>query len=136
MVMRCTNAKQADYKYYGGRGITVCERWRESFGFFLADMGERPSSLHSIDRIDNTRGYEPGNCRWATKEQQMQNTRSTRLITFAGETMGLTAWARKLGLSKESFRFRLLNWPLNEAITRPAKTNRRKCQRAMNGEES
>jgi hypothetical protein len=72
---RCRNPRHRRYKDYGGRGITVCERWDNSFENFLADMGRRPSRYHSIDRKDNDRGYSPGNCRWATREQQRNNQR-------------------------------------------------------------
>lgn len=117
MISRCINKNRPDYHCYGGRGITVCDRWRNSFSAFLEDMGERPDG-HSLDRIDNSKGYEPGNCRWATRDQQMQNTRATRLISFQNETMGLTAWARRLGLNKESLRSRLLRgWPIEKALT-------------------
>jgi hypothetical protein len=78
MITRCYNPNVAKFKYYGGRGITVCDRWRESLGFvrFLADMGERPSFAHSIDRFPNIDGnYEPTNCRWATRSQQSKNRR-------------------------------------------------------------
>lgn len=121
MISRCTNPNRPDYKFYGARGVMVCERWRLSFASFLADMGECPAGK-SIDRYpDNDGGYESGNCRWASKGEQMQNTRSTRLITFGGETMGLNAWAKKLGMNKESLRIRLNSWPLHEAMTRPKK---------------
>lgn len=118
MVARCTNPNRPDFKFYGGRGIAVCDRWRSSFSDFLADMGEKPAGT-SLDRIDNERGYEPGNCRWATKDQQMQNTRATRQITYLGRTMGLNAWAKELGCNKESLRIRLAKWPLEKAMSHP-----------------
>lgn len=128
LIQRCTNKNRPDYRYYGGRGITVCAEWRNSFTAFLKYMGERPSPSHTIDRVDNSRGYEP-DCRWATRAEQMQNTRGTRLITFNGETMGINAWAKRLGCNKESLRTRINNWPLEQAMTRPFKPDHRRERR-------
>lgn len=115
MVQRCTNEKMSGYARYGGRGITVCERWKNSFEAFFADMGPRPEGM-TLDRINNSLGYEPGNCRWATRAEQMKNTRTTHLITFAGKTEPLSVWAKELGLKNASLRKRLKKWPLEIAM--------------------
>lgn len=82
MIQRCTNPKHPSFREYGGAGIAVCRRWRESFAAFLADMGRRPSARHSIDRYpDNSGGYEPGNCRWATQSEQNFNRRPRRRLS-------------------------------------------------------
>lgn len=90
---RCNNPSAADWANYGGRGIVVCERW-DSFETFLADMGPRPSRSHSIERNDNERGYEPGNCRWATAAEQGRNTRSTKLEPHEPDQI---CWLRSCG---------------------------------------
>jgi hypothetical protein len=79
MILRCEAKGNDSYRHYGGRGISICERWRDSFEAFLADMGERPSAKHSIDRIDNAKGYEPENCRWATVKEQNRHRSTTKL---------------------------------------------------------
>lgn len=97
---RCFKTDGSDYRCYGARGITVCERWMNSFETFLEDMGRRPSSKHSIDRIDNNGNYEPSNCRWATRQQQNTNTRRNRFVLFDGSRIHITAAAKKLGVHR------------------------------------
>lgn len=80
MIQRCTNPNAKNYKWYGARGISVCERWLNSFEAFAADMGERPDGL-SIDRIDNDGNYEPGNVKWSTQSEQVRNSRSRKRRT-------------------------------------------------------
>lgn len=92
MRTRTTNLNCTDFKYYGGRGIKVCDRWLNSFETFLEDMGECPTG-HSLDRIDNSRGYEPGNCRWADAKLQGRNRRSSRILTINGVSCCLSEWA-------------------------------------------
>jgi len=117
---RCYNPKARNYRHYGGRGITVCERWRTSFAAFLADMGRKPSIKHTLDRYpDNNGNYEPGNCRWATPLQQCQNMRTTRLIAFNGESLSVAAWARRLGLDHSTLQERLAKYPVEIALGTP-----------------
>lgn len=84
MKNRCTNKNCDKYEYYGGRGIQVCARWQKSFVAFLEDVGERPSLQHSLDRIDNDGNYEPGNVRWATRFEQMNNQRELQKDNKSG----------------------------------------------------
>ena len=119
MINRCENHKVKSYKDYGARGITVCERWHK-FADFFADMGEPPTSQHSIDRLDNNQGYYKENCRWATKQEQANNTRRSRIIEFNGHKKTLSQWAKSLNINTESMRLRLSRWPLDRALTTPA----------------
>jgi len=105
---RCCLPRHPQYPDYGGRGIHVCDDWRDSFVAFLSHVGNRPSDSHSIDRIDNERGYEPGNVRWATMIQQAQNTRTVRRFDFFGESLTLTEAATKFGINRERLRGRIL----------------------------
>jgi hypothetical protein len=98
MRQRCYNRRCRNYKNYGGRGITVCPRWRRSFEAFFADMGRKPSAHHSIERKNNARGYTPSNCRWATRLEQARNRRSTHYLTIGGERQCITYWMEQLGV--------------------------------------
>jgi hypothetical protein len=108
MKNRCENPNNNGYRRYGGRGITVCDRWREGgFWVFNADMGDRPSARHSIDRIDNNKGYGPDNCRWATAKQQGRNRSTNRLVTHDGVTLPVSEWAERLGINYRTLLGRL-----------------------------
>lgn len=101
MIQRCERPKNPVYKYYGGRGITICPEWHR-FDNFLADMGCAPVG-RSLDRIDNNGPYCKANCRWATCREQSANTRRNRYITFNGETRCLAEWARVLKVNVNTF---------------------------------
>lgn len=113
---RCLNISDKVYYRYGGRGITICDRWL-SFENFYLDMGEKPSSKHSLDRIDNNGNYEPSNCRWATPTEQSRNRRSNRLLEFNGKKQCLSAWADELGISNKTIdtRYRR-NYPIHKIL--------------------
>jgi len=120
MKSRCSNSRNDSYADYGGRGISVCERWVVSFEAFLQDMGSRPSLKHSIDRIDNEGNYEPGNCRWATKREQANNCRSNRTIYIDGERLTVAQWARKMGVRPCVITNRLRRgWDEKQAVLTP-----------------
>lgn len=106
MKSRCYNAANPDYPNWGGRGIRVCDRWRDSFEAFLADMGPRPTGA-TIERRDNDSDYEPGNCVWASRQAQARNTRRNRRLTIAGTTRTLAEWCQLAGLSEATVRKRL-----------------------------
>lgn len=123
MLTRCRNQNFPGFYKHGGRGITVCDRWLH-FENFLEAMGIRPQGT-TLDRIDNSGNYEPGNCRWATIEQQNTNTRNTHFITFRGETLSISQWGRRLGISRGVISYRLLSgWSEEDALTRPVAANR------------
>jgi hypothetical protein len=109
MLARCNNPNSKSYKYYGGKGITVCKRW-QNYEVFLSDMGERPSAAHSLDRVDNSKGYSPSNCRWATRSEQQKNKTTTRRYSNGVFTGTLVECARYLGISKELAHIRWKTW--------------------------
>lgn len=120
---RCYNPNADCYSDYGGRGVRMLEEWRESFAAFYAYVGDRPSPLHTIERMNNDGNYEPGNVKWATRSEQNENTRQTRLITFNGITLSLGKWARRAGLQRKTLASRLdrFGWPVERALTTPAR---------------
>lgn len=108
---RCHNPKSGGFKGYGGRGIFVCDSWRDTdpynFFNFLRDIPTRPSKGHSLDRVDNDRGYSPDNVRWATQKEQCNNTRKNVYLDYEGETRNLTQWAEHLGILVNTLQYRL-----------------------------
>lgn len=123
---RCSNPNGAEYHRYGGRGIFVCERWKQSFGDFIQDMGLRPSPEYSIDRIDNDGPYSPDNCRWATRTEQQNNRSTTVRLAFNGETHSTNEWSRLIGISISCIRYRLrAGWSIERTLTEPAKQQKK-----------
>lgn len=127
MLARCLNSKDKNYADYGGRGISICQRWRESFENFFADMGQRPAGT-TLGRIKNDGNYEPGNCRWETGSQQARNKRNSRLLTAFGETKGMPFWLEdprcKVGHKVLDARLRA-GWKTEAAISTPKLNVRR-----------
>lgn len=120
MRQRCLNRNHHAYNNYGGRGITLCERWNK-FENFLADMGERPEGDMTLERIDSNGNYCPENCRWAPRSDQPKNTRTNLKITFRGETKHLAEWARTLNMNPSTLRDRIQKngWSVERALTTP-----------------
>lgn len=115
MKNRCLNKAGINYNNYGGRGITVCDEWRNSFVNFYKDMGERPSNKYSLDRIDNNGNYCKQNCRWATKIQQANNTRFNRKINYNGKEISLKDFGKKVNLKRKALSWRIHNgWTIEE----------------------
>lgn len=117
MRRRCYTVSDSAYNRYGGRGIKICDAWLESVRQFYADMGDRPTPKHTIERIDNNGNYEPGNCVWATRAEQTENQRSTKLLTFQGESLSISKWARRLGISRRTLSRRIASgWTVEQAL--------------------
>lgn len=121
IIQRCYNSNRGHYCRYGGRGVTVCDRWRSSFEDFLKDMGGRPSTDCSIDRIDNSKGYSPENCRWATLAEQNRNKRNNRNLSFCGKTQCLQSWEEETGVPGGTITRRIdyLGWTVEKALSTP-----------------
>jgi hypothetical protein len=125
MKARCYNTKGRLYKHWGGRGISVCPQWKEDFEQFHKDMGPKPTPKHSLDRIDVNGNYEPGNCRWATREEQDNNTTRSNKLIYNGETKTITEWAKAAGMSNMGLYNRIQSgWSIERALTKPSQKKR------------
>ena len=119
MMKRCLNPKHPRFPDYGGRGITVCERWR-TFPNFLKDMGMKPTTRHQIERRDNDGQYCKANCCWALPKEQAQNTRVNRRLTHDGITLTITQWAERIGIRHTTLSLRLdRGWSVSKTLTAP-----------------
>jgi hypothetical protein len=122
MKERCCNPSNKHYKDYGARGIAICDRWQTSFEAFLEDMGPKPTGKYTIERVDNSKGYSPENCIWATDKTQARNTRNNRCFTLNGETQCLSAWAEDYGIEYPILWSRIKRgWPIEKALTTPVR---------------
>lgn len=115
---RCHNKNHPRFLEWGGRGIVVCEKWRDNFLEFYKDMGKKPTPKHSIDRINNDDGYNPHNCRWASPEEQASNRKGfVREIKYNGITKNLSEWARHFNINREMLKWRVdAGWDLPRAF--------------------
>ncbi len=120
MTYRCSNPNHKYYSRYGGRGITVCDRWK-SFENFLLDMGERPDGK-TLDRIDGKKGYCPENCKWSTPKEQQRNRENNSLVTYKGKTFCVSEWAERIGMKCSTLRERFnRGWSIKDALIKPVK---------------
>ncbi len=125
MMQRCNDSNADNFKHYGGKGISVCERWRD-FAAFRADMGECKND-ETLDRINNAKGYEQGNCRWATMAEQNRNRSHCVELSYQGRTMILRDWATEIGISPNALAQRLyLGWSVERALVTPLKKRTKK----------
>ena len=124
MIRRCYDKKHPSFSRYAGRGITVCDDWIDSFPTFCADMQRCPEGS-TLDRIDNASGYARNNCRWATRKEQANNRRSNTLITCNNETLNISQWSARLGVSQSTIASRLAyGWSDADTITTPVRKHR------------
>ena len=123
MKSRCFNPNNKAYSDYGGRGIAVCDRWKNSSQNFLADMGSRPTAKHSLDRIDNNADYSAENCKWSTRVEQQNNQRSNKpLITIDGKTLTIAQWTEEMGYGESVIYNRLEDgWSELDAVITPVR---------------
>ena len=120
MRQRCTDQNTEHWEYYGGRGIAVAPEW-EDFSVFYSHVGDIPSKLHTLDRIDNSKGYCPGNVRWATSKAQGRNKRNNLMVSYRGESLPLSEWCESLGLNYQTIyrRIKVYGWATTKALEEP-----------------
>ncbi len=124
---RCYREKDEHFARYGGRGITVCDEWKDDFATFYAHVGPRPSPLHSIHRVENNKNYEPGNVVWATKEEQANLRSTSHFIEYRGQRKTIAQWAREVGLGERTIWYRLRHgWTTELALETPPLKLKRK----------
>lgn len=120
MVERCENTHSGRYADYGGRGIRVCDEWKDFVVFRDWALKNGYSIELSIDRLDNNGDYEPSNCKWSTRKEQGNNKRNNRLLTYKGRTQTMTQWADEIGMNPGTFKYRIyLGWSVERAIEEP-----------------
>lgn len=128
MIERCYNSDSPQYYWYGARGIKICDEWLQNMSAFVSDMGVPPSLDHSIDRIDCNGNYEPNNCRWATTEEQNNNTRRSKMITWNGKTQSNRDWAKEYNIGGRRLWERLRRgWSMEKSLNTP-------CPQGFEGE--
>lgn len=129
LIRRCTNPRASNYHRYGGRGITICDVWRNdfvAFSRFVTNLPHYGETGYTIDRIDNSIGYEPGNVRWATFTEQNRNRRSNHLLTYNGETRCLMEWSEKTGIGVTTIAMRIRHgWSVERTLTEPVQHRKR-----------
>lgn len=133
MKERCGLVSSKAWKNYGARGIKVCDRWLD-FSFFFADMGPKPSSAHSIDRIDNNGNYEPSNCRWASRAEQISNRRNTLRVDVDGQQVELRALSRLIGVGYRTLVARYHAGDRGAWLRRPADCGKRGHKQERNAD--
>jgi hypothetical protein len=134
MLDRCYNPKNKSYKYYGGKGVSVCDEWQFNFmSFFIwAIQGDYTDKL-TLDRINSNGIYEPDNCRWATQQQQIENRSNTVYLEYAGERLTLSSMARKYGFPIQTLVRRIdSGWDLEIALTKPSNKGNATCKKGGN----
>ena len=131
MLSRCYDERNKSFRYYGGKGVIVCQRWKESYLNFLKDMGERPAGT-SIDREDSAGNYAPSNCRWANKIEQRLNQSNTLLITIGGKTNTMTGWAKEKGVSPVSIHYRIKKLGIDPEVALLMPSPSRKTRHTIN----